>query len=48
MELYLFYYQRQRGESSLASQGVSHVMTFDLDLYFQAHSALTLKIVSTL
>ena len=27
---------------------VSHVMTFDLDLYLQGHSTLTLKIVSTL
>ena len=35
-------------KSSLASEGVSHVMTFDLDLYFQGHSALTLKIVSAL
>ena len=33
---------------SLTSEGVSHVMTFDLDLYFQGHSALTLKIVSAL
>ena len=30
-------------QSSLASEGVSHVMTFDLDLYFQGHSALALK-----
>ena len=35
-------------KSSLPSEGVSHVMTFDLDRYFQGHSALTLKIVSTL
>ena len=35
-------------KSSLASEGVSHVMTFDLDLYFHSHSALTLKIVSAL
>ena len=35
-------------KSSLASEGVSHVMTFDLDLYFQGNSALTLKIVSAL
>ena len=35
-------------KSSLPSEGVSHVMTFDLDGYFQGHSALTLKIVSTL
>ena len=35
-------------KSSLASEGVSHVMTFDLDLYFLGHSALTLKIVSAL
>ena len=33
---------------SLVWEGVSHVMTFDLDLYFQGHSALTLKIVSAL
>ena len=32
----------------LTSEGVSHVMTFDLDLYFQGHLALTLKIVSPL
>ena len=32
-------------KSSLASEGVWYVMTFDLDLYFQGHSALTLKIV---
>ena len=32
-------------KSSLASEGVSHVMTFDLDLYFHGHLALTLKIV---
>ena len=30
-------------KSSLASDGVSHVMTFGLDLHFQGHSALTLK-----
>ena len=35
-------------KSSLPSEGVSHVMTFDLDRYFQGHSSLTLKIVSTL
>ena len=35
-------------KSSLPSEGVSHVMTFDLDLYLQGHLALTLKIVSTL
>ena len=35
-------------KSSSASEGVLHVMTFDLDLYFQGHLALTLKIVSTL
>ena len=35
-------------KSSLASEGGSHVMTFDLDLYFQGHSALTSKIVSAL
>ena len=35
-------------QSSLASEGLSHVMTFDLDLYFQGHSALTLKIMSAL
>ena len=35
-------------KSSLASEGVSHVMTFDLDLYFEGHSVLTLKIVSAL
>ena len=35
-------------KSSLSSEDVSHVMTFDLDRYFQGHSALTLKIVSTL
>ena len=33
---------------SLAWEGVSHVMTFDLDLYLQGHSTLTLKIVSAL
>ena len=33
-------------KSSLASEGVLHVMTSDLDLYFQGHSALTFKIVS--
>ena len=27
-------------KSSLASEGVSHVMTFDLDLYLQGHSSL--------
>ena len=32
---------------SLAWEDVSHVMTFDLDLYLQGHSALTLKIVSS-
>ena len=32
----------------ITSEGVSHVMTFDLDLYFQGHLALTLKIVSAL
>ena len=31
-----------------AWEGVSHVMTFDLDLYHQGHSTLTLKIVSAL
>ena len=35
-------------KSPLASEGVSHIMTFDPDLYFQGHSALTLKIVSAL
>ena len=35
-------------KSSLASDGVSHVMTFDLYLYFQGDSALTLKIVFAL
>ena len=35
-------------KSSLASEGVSHIMTFELDLYFQGHSALILKIVSAL
>ena len=35
-------------KSSLTLEGVSYVMTFDLDLYFQGHSALTLKIVSAL
>ena len=29
-------------------RGVSHMMTFDLDLYLQGHSTLTLKIVSVL
>ena len=33
---------------SLAWEGVSHVMTLDLDLYLQGHSALTKKIVSSL
>ena len=33
---------------SLAWEGVSHVMTFDLDLYLQGLSTLTLKIVSAL
>ena len=33
---------------SLVWEGVLHVMTFDLDLYFQGHLALTLKIVSAL
>ena len=33
---------------SLAWEDVSHVMTFDLDLYLQGHLALTLKIVSSL
>ena len=33
---------------SLVWEGVLHVMTFDLDLYLQGHSALTLKIVSAL
>ena len=32
----------------LTWEGVSHVMTFDLDLYLQGHSTLTLKIVSAL
>ena len=31
---------------SLAWEDVSHVTTFDLDLYFQGHSTLTSKIVS--
>ena len=35
-------------KSLLASEGVSHVMTFDLDLFFQGHLALTLKIASSL
>ena len=35
-------------KSALKSEGVSHVMTFDLDRYFQGHLALTLKIVSAL
>ena len=35
-------------QRSLAWEGVSHVMTFDLDLYLQGHWTLTLKIVSTL
>ena len=35
-------------KSSLASEGVSHKMTFDLDLYFQGHPGLTLKIMSAL
>ena len=30
------------------TRGVSHVMTFDLDIYLQGHSTLTLKIVSAL
>ena len=30
----------------LASEGVLHVMSFDLDLYLQGHLTLTLKIVS--
>ena len=33
---------------SLAWEGVSHVMSFDLDQYLQGHSTLTLKIVSAL
>ena len=33
---------------SLAWEGVLHVMTFDLDLYLQCRSTLTLKIVSAL
>ena len=33
---------------SLAWEGVSHVMTFDLDLYLQGHWTLTLKILSAL
>ena len=33
---------------SLAWEDVLHVMTFDLDPYLQGHSALTLKIVSSL
>ena len=33
---------------SLAWEGVLHMMTFDLDLYLQGHSTLTLKIVSGL
>ena len=32
---------------SLAWEDVLHVMTFDLDPYIQGHSALTLKIVSS-
>ena len=32
---------------SPAWEDVSHMMTFDLDLYLQGHSALTLKIVSS-
>ena len=35
-------------KSSLASEGVSHVITFDLDLYFHGHLPLTLKIMSTM
>ena len=33
---------------SLAWEGVSHVMTFDLDLYLEGHSTLILKILSAL
>ena len=33
---------------TIAWEGVSHVMTFDLDLYRQGHSTLTLKSVSAL
>ena len=33
---------------SLAWEGVSHVMIFDLDLYLQCHLTLTLKIMSPL
>ena len=33
---------------SLVWEGVLHIMTFDLDLYFQGHLALALKIVSAL
>ena len=33
---------------SQAWESQSHVMTFDLDLYLQGHSTLTLKIVSAL
>ena len=32
----------------ISIRGALHVMTFDLDLYFQGHLALTLKIVSAL
>ena len=35
-------------KSSLALEGVSHVMTFDLDLYLQGHMTLALKIMSAL
>ena len=34
--------------TSMRREGVSHVITFDLDLYLQGHSTLTLKIVYTL
>ena len=33
---------------SLVWEGVLHVMTFELGLYFQGHLALALKIVSVL
>ena len=33
---------------SLVSEGVLHIMTFDLDLYLQGHLALALKIVFAL
>ena len=33
---------------SLVWEGVLHIMTFDLDIYFQGHSALTLEIVYAL